>query len=868
MSTNTLHPTAARLRAARLSATLLACCAALGSLHSPLRAQAAPAGTAADEVDNSDPIHLSQFLVSTGFLPQRRIESPLSTTTIDPGQIAQAKPRSVADLIQMVPGFYVEPSGGEVRNNVYVRGLSTGGYQYIALQEDGLPVLSVSNSAFSNADLWTRMSNWVSRVEAMRSGNAGILVSNAPAGLINYIGREGSPVHQGEFMVQTGDIGGVRVEGWESGPINDRTTYAIGGWYKHDRGVRDAGFNANAGFDLKGNIKYSFPNDRGYVKILARYMLDRTTFYYPFPLANIQDPHTIPGGIDIRYGSAMSNDLRFFDFKGTPDGDLHYDLKNGNYTPLYYAGTEVEIVLADGLKLQNRNRYTYSPHTSDQIQYSSTATPLQTLANNLAKGAAAGTQFAAAKDASGNYRFRLTVPGEGAVIDNPAGLNGNGLGDLSAQRHTFNYFHNFQNDLRLLKNFPEAGANVTAGFYYAWLKADIYKNLENWLTEVRDLPRRLDIQYLDATSGAPIGYGTYQGIYQLNADYRRAIADQTSLAGYLDAEKAWGNWNFDAGVRYEVMHAKERAQTAKSYNLNPAGSDIPALKNAKAGSGVWNDVDFGHISGTGVTAGANYKFDQRLGAYVRYSKGYYFPITDQFEVAAAANDPYAGPTTRIQQLETGLKYSSRRVSIFATVFGGWVKGQPFTGVYVTPSGTIANLNESRDIFSRGVELEAFYTPIDDLTFHFTGTFQKAEFTSDEFVSGTDSNGTTIVIPIHGHEVVRVPKIYTTLSASYRLPAFSFGRAAIDVAWIHNGRRFADEANRGVLKAYEVFNAGVSFQTNHRITFRAHVQNVLNGTGITEGDPRLNQLVADPNARYFNGRPILPRSLVVSAEYRF
>jgi hypothetical protein len=40
-------------------------------------------------------------------------------------------------VLQLIPGVYVESTGGPVSNNYSVRGLPT----FIALQEDGMPVL-------------------------------------------------------------------------------------------------------------------------------------------------------------------------------------------------------------------------------------------------------------------------------------------------------------------------------------------------------------------------------------------------------------------------------------------------------------------------------------------------------------------------------------------------------------------------------------------------------------------------------------------------------------------------------------------------------------------------------------------------------
>jgi hypothetical protein len=50
-------------------------------------------------------------------------------------------------LLQRVPGFAVETSGGEVGNNLFARIPSAGAYEFVQVQEDGLPVFE--DGAFS-----------------------------------------------------------------------------------------------------------------------------------------------------------------------------------------------------------------------------------------------------------------------------------------------------------------------------------------------------------------------------------------------------------------------------------------------------------------------------------------------------------------------------------------------------------------------------------------------------------------------------------------------------------------------------------------------------------------------------------------------
>jgi outer membrane cobalamin receptor len=82
-------------------------------------------------------------VVVTGLTSRNR---PLITASADitlatRADIERKAPRSTADLLELVPGIFVEGTAGELSNNYSVRGLQGGGQRFIQLQEDGLPVI-------------------------------------------------------------------------------------------------------------------------------------------------------------------------------------------------------------------------------------------------------------------------------------------------------------------------------------------------------------------------------------------------------------------------------------------------------------------------------------------------------------------------------------------------------------------------------------------------------------------------------------------------------------------------------------------------------------------------------------------------------
>jgi len=832
-------------------------------------AQSVPSPTNEKEnkaaVEN-EPIRLEQFIISGTVAPRRQMDTPSSITTIDPDAIKIAVPRGAPELMKLVPGIYVESAGGEGRANVYTRGIpQSGGYTFAGLQEDGMGVFAETNTRGIAPDMLTRLTGLVSRVESVRGGTAGVFMNNAPGGIINFISREGTAVRQGELTLQTNDRHQIKASAWTTGPINAETTYAVALDYRRDDGQRDQGFTANDGGGISANLKRTFANDRGSLKLSAKWLDDRNAFYVPIPLRNASAPQSIPGGIDVRRGHIYSADLRRgVNLPNTPDGPRNPDLANGGHPRVIAVTADLDLKLVDGLRLRNLSRYSRVGWDSDILILASVATPLQSLANSIAAGA--GTQFAAAQT-GGNYRYRLSLPGTGEVVANPASLNGNGLGILQSEVVAEADVHCFQNDLRLLKS-TGTGSGISAGLYTAWTNARAKAWGFTMVTEVHDLPRRLDFEYLDAASGASLGSGTYQGMRQASAagSYRNNWTRLTNVAPYVNLEQRFGNWTFDGGVRRERKTDEVTNPVTASYNLNPTGQNNPALRNATFGNGTFYTMNY-KLDATVWTAAANYKFTNHLSAYSRLVSAYRMPNTEDILTNARSRLTNPGPTNHIKQLEAGVKYSSRKVAVFASVIGSKLTNQLFSGVIAQPDGSLVSQNFFRDTDGVGVELETFITPIKPLTLHFVGTEQKVKFANNTYVSGIDSAGRPIALNINGNRPVRIPKTFFTASALYKLPEFSWGQLATNVDWEYVGDRKGDEANRLTLPAYSQIAVGLSLKSG-RYSYRVQVQNLFDKIGFTEGDPRTALLIGDPNAAYLNARTIGPRSVTGSVTVSF
>lgn len=167
----------------RTSASLAAL--AVAALAAPALAQDSAQADGAAAADNQ--------IVVTGVFSAKSIENaPISISAVTAEELSQQIANSSADLIRNVPGVFVNSSLGEIRNVVFSRGVSAnsldgdGGYYYVSMQEDGLPVEPITSGNFG-PDYFSRPDIMLDRLEGLRGGTATVTGNNAPGGIFNYI---------------------------------------------------------------------------------------------------------------------------------------------------------------------------------------------------------------------------------------------------------------------------------------------------------------------------------------------------------------------------------------------------------------------------------------------------------------------------------------------------------------------------------------------------------------------------------------------------------------------------------------------------------------------------------------------------------
>jgi outer membrane receptor for ferrienterochelin and colicin len=124
------------------------------------------------------------------------MNASVAISTLNTRQIENVVPNSSTDLLKNVPGVYVNTSRGEVGNAIYTRGLNyNGGFFYVSMQEDGLPVVGISG--LLQPDGYLRADATINKVEAVRGGTATILgLMLLEDYLITYQKQEGQPFRE------------------------------------------------------------------------------------------------------------------------------------------------------------------------------------------------------------------------------------------------------------------------------------------------------------------------------------------------------------------------------------------------------------------------------------------------------------------------------------------------------------------------------------------------------------------------------------------------------------------------------------------------------------------------------------------------
>jgi iron complex outermembrane receptor protein len=769
---------------------------------------------------------LKEVVVTGSSNPRSKLESSIAITTLGAKAIESRAPISTADILQTIPGFVVETSGGEVGNNLFARGIpSAGAYEYVQIQEDGLAVFEDGALQFANADNWYRLDETVSKMEAVRGGSASIFASNAPGGIVNFISKTGQNEFQGKAKLTVGDYGLFRTDLNLGGAlVKDKLFFNVGGFYRADDGIRKTGFTANKGGQVKMNLTYKF-DDGGYLRLNYKKLDDRNTFYLPIPLKSNNGKVEGVAGFNPNYGTLTSANFSHLSVPQYGGGTFNADLEDGVHPVVDAIGAEFKKKVADKVTLKNAFRNTKIDLNYNAIYSSGGPWTQDGYATDVQKLAPANTG-----DLSYTY------------VDNNAALDPNALIMRADHWYIHKQMDNFANNLSF--NFDLKPVNLTVGYYYSNWKSKQYWNWSNYLVDVTDNPRLVNVN--NTTSGIA---HTWNGIERITWLERDAETKGKLNDFYVDAEiQATDNLTFNAGVRYDKNvysgyrdNARFGAENLEVLDNNTADDAVTTIQGNPYTYWKYDVSEFSY------TAAGNYKFNENMASYIRYSHGFRSPIEESFY--DNAKDLSKLENTFVNQLELGYKYANSFLSVNANLFHMNLKNVAFTDILA--DGT--SENKFADVNNLGLEVETnLRYSIARLNFNFT--VQNPEY--DNF-TGQNADGSTF--DFNGNTARRIPKFFCVIRPEVDITK----RLSGYVQYSYFDKKYTNQDNKQVLPAFKEVGAGLSYVVNN-LRFAVDGTNLFNEIGLTEGNPR--QSTSDTDV--FLARPILGRAFRFSVAINF
>jgi iron complex outermembrane receptor protein len=753
-------------------------------------------------------------VTGTAVAERTKFDSSVAISTFKADDIAQQAPASSADLIAAVPGFWVESTAGTTQGNVFARGIiQDGGYRYVGLMEDGIPIYPVFELSFYNPDQFVRVDETIDRVEALRGGTAPIFTAGAVGGTINFVTQSPGDVPRGSVKLGFSDYGMYRGDVAWSAPLGDNWGIALGGYYRSSDGIRDPGYTADEGGQFRVKLGRRF--DNGSIEFFGKYIDDRSLFVVPIPLTgNPSDPRGL-NGADAGTYSVHSRDLARAGLPITAAevGLQGSNLEDGIHPQLATVGGKLQWDFNDTVSLTNLLRYTNGEVRFDGIF--TDAAPVT------------GAEFAAERGVAPNYSVISTGEAYGA--------------EQLVQNHGHwvvnKEYDAIQNDLRL--NLDLDAHAVTFGLYLAdYSMKDAWSLGNLLLMDVRDRPRRLSLPGVTD----PNGFTKYS-TFNLRTDY-----DATAYSLYVSDEwQVTDSLRLDFGVRYDRqdIEGTVRAGSAELPDGTPTdldGNPATLYDNEVSVIGANRsrvDEDFDN---TAFSIGFNYEFTPQHAIFGHYTDSAKLPHFDDVRNGVLVKD-------EVTNVELGYKTSLDTLVVFATLFQTEFDNVPFQDI-LSNGETIVRRAETR---TRGIELEGEYQPIDALSIRFSITQQDPKYRN---FSGSAADNT-------GNVIRRIPKTMVRVTPTY---TFMDGAARAYFTYTYAGKRYANDENTIELPKYNKLDAGVMFDVD-AWTFQISGDNLTDEVGLTEGNPRTD-VGAGGIGNIYMVRPLFGRSFMGSVTYRW
>ena len=810
---------------------------ALAQAPAPAAAASAAAGDArGDRTKDEKDLTQSQQVVVTGNARREGIlkkEAGYSITTADAEQIKDAAPTDTADLLKIVPGVFVETTGGQAGANIRVRGFpEAGDSPYATIQMNGSPIYAAPSLSFIEGSSLFRIDDTIDRVEVLRGGTSPIYGSGQPGVSVNFVQRKGTDAPEGDIRLTAGDkgTGGLRrVDGYYSGKLADKWYMTIGGFYESSNGQRNTEFTSDRGGQLSANLTHKLDGG-GELEIYARTMSTSAAWYTDVPVTFSADGKSVSPylGINPRTFTYYDSETRFATVETSPNpggqpGTTTIDFSKGRGPTLTNLGIVLDQKIGDWA-FNSKTGYTSGDAPSDGLVNGGTP---QTLGSYIASKAAAN-------GATG---------GGGAYVSSGAAADPNQMVMEVGAWEVRKKLQSFTEEAHVSKEIFKANT-LTLGAYFADYSATDFWNLGNTeLMTYENRPRLVDVALDNGDKVSKYGLTSESGFIDSSSWNGR------NTALYIaDEWKPLDALRLDVGVRRE--HQSLTGTQAKTTTGDLDGDATTLYDNAGSYISGGSTTYAEHATKTSWTLGANYDFSKQYSAFVRANSGVHLPMFDDVRsnTGGCTNGVNCAQVEKITQFELGFNAVTSLYTAYLSLYTNKLKNSQSQAFSVT--GVSTSFPSSSQ--STGLEFETTVRPVGNVDITFSGDIARAKY--------VDSG------PLTGKKVARMPGSEFRLTPAYRIPT-DFGTFRVFGTYTRIAHRYSDAPNTQFLPGYGTLDLGAAASLADGLDLRLSVTNVTNTLGLTEGNPRASG--SGLNTRNVAmARPLFQRAIQASVGYSF
>lgn len=525
-----------------------------------------------DEAKAESPMEVIIITGTPGGRGINKMNASFAVTNLSGAEIEKASPKATSEVLTLVPGVWVESSGGVSGANIMVRGLPSGGdAPFVTMQLQGMPIFPPATLSFLENSTLFRVDETIRRVEALRGGPNPVF-SNGQTGLTaNFVLKEGRDKSEGLVKATFTDYGTKRVDAVYSGKLADDLYFMLGGYATSSPSPRDTQFDSEVGSQFTLNITKKMEN--GKLTLYTRATDDVGTWFLPFAI-------NVPG-IDLGKYVQLGNYSRFATLQVDPAGTKEtFDLANGRGWKGSVSGVNFEHTFDSGWKLNNRFGFTSGNADTYGLVPDGSA-----VAANSVSTVIGGP----VKTADGR------TLGAGSYVQN--------WGAWVVKKN----IRSITNDFSLSKAFGPH--DLTFGYFAASFSSDDWWTLGNFKPMHVTANGNYLASNITCANLAAAGSGSGCWGYGINS-----AGDSKMDALYVaDSFQLNEKLRLDIGVRHQKNHT--------SYVLDSG----PGYANGTIDLVVDDDR-----SNTSWTLGGDYRLTQNMGVFGRMSVGYNVPNFDNF----------------------------------------------------------------------------------------------------------------------------------------------------------------------------------------------------------------------------------------------